>query len=68
MTTKLPFTELALRRAIRAARKEGVRVTGITITGDGTITLYETDGGPVIALEPGAVHRALSSEFEDFKA
>lgn len=67
MTARLPFTELAVRRAIRAARAEGIRVTGVTITGDGTITVYETDG-PVVSIAPGAVNRALSSEFEDFKA
>lgn len=67
MTTRLPFTEQAVRRAIRAARKEGVRVNGITIRGDGTITVYETDS-PAFSMAPGSVNMVVSSEYEDFKA
>lgn len=36
MTKALPITEMAVRRAIRAAQKEGLRVVGIR-TDDGTL-------------------------------
>lgn len=65
MTARLPFTELALRRAISAARKEGMRVKGFSVSPDGTITVHESDV-PVAGPEPGA-HHAASSEYEDFQ-
>jgi hypothetical protein len=40
MTRALPFTEQSLRRAIAAARKEGLQVTGIRP--DGTILVANT--------------------------
>jgi hypothetical protein len=40
MTKKLPATEAMLRRAISAARKEGLRVVGIRIS-DGTVLVDE---------------------------
>lgn len=64
MTARLPFTELAVRRAIAAARKEGIRVTGVTIAPDGTISVGEIPVAPT----PPQEHSAASSEFEDFKA
>lgn len=66
MTARLPFTELAVRRAIAAARKEGLPVTGTTIRPDGTITVHHADA-PVVGIVPGAQH-ATSSEYEDFEA
>ena len=39
MTRPLPFTEYSLRRAITAARKAGLRVTGIRP--DGTLIVHE---------------------------
>lgn len=42
MTKALPFTEASLRRAIKAARKEGLSVTGIRY--DGTLLLRAGDG------------------------
>lgn len=66
MTTRLPFTELAVRRAISAARKEGLPVTGTTIRPDGTITVHHA-ADPVVGIVPDAQH-AASSEYEDFKA
>lgn len=66
MTTKLPFTELAVRRAIKAARAEGVRVTGVRVYPDGSITVYEA---PVnVAALPTQAQHAPSSDFEDFQA
>ena len=41
MTRALPFTEASLRRAIAAARKSGLRVTGIR--SDGTLTVIDGD-------------------------
>jgi hypothetical protein len=40
MTKPLPFTELAVRRAIAAARKEGISFA-ISIAPDGTITIFQ---------------------------
>jgi hypothetical protein len=39
MTQRLPFTEYSLRRAIAAAQKAGLRVTGIQP--DGTLIVRE---------------------------
>ena len=66
MTARLPFTELALRRALKAARREGMRVSGFTVRPDGSITIHNTDAD-VADIAPLAQH-AASSEFEDFKA
>jgi hypothetical protein len=41
LTTKIPFTQLAVRRAIKAARLEGLRVTGIAK--DGTVLVEDGD-------------------------
>ena len=41
MTRALPFTETNLRRAMRAARKAGFKVTGIRP--DGTVILDDGD-------------------------
>ena len=45
MTRPLPFTQASLCRAIRAARKEGLRVAGIRP--DGTLIVH--DGADTIA-------------------
>lgn len=66
MTTRLPFTELAIRRAISAARKEGLKVSGFTIAPDGTITVH--DVAPPVAPGPGHAQHVRSSEFEEFEA
>ena len=66
MTARLPFTELAVRRAIRAARAEGIQVKGVTVRPDGSVSVFEIDE-KVVGIVPG-VHRGASSEFEDFKA
>jgi len=67
MTAPLPFTELAIRRAIKAARAAGMKVAGFTIARDGSITVHDADA-PVAPLVPNGHHAAESSEFEDFKA
>jgi hypothetical protein len=45
MTTRRPFTEGAIRRAVNAARKAGMKVGAISIAPDGTVTVFE--GEPV---------------------
>jgi hypothetical protein len=66
MTTRLPFTEMAVRRAIKAARKEGLPVTGTRIDPDGAITVYHA-GAPVA---PGGLeaHGSAPSKWEDVEA
>jgi hypothetical protein len=44
MTQRAPFTEAALRRAIRAAEKAGYRVGGVKP--DGTVLVYAGDERP----------------------
>jgi hypothetical protein len=63
MTRSLPFTEFSLRRAITAARKAGLKVTGIRADG----TLIVNDGVetvPRLTLEEGTA----DSKWEDVKA
>lgn len=66
MTKALPITELAVRRAIRAARKEGVQVAGISVAPDGTVTVHDVSAS--VAATAPAKHHAASSEYEDFQA
>jgi hypothetical protein len=42
MTKRLAFTELAIRRAIAAARKEGIDVNAVTVRSDGSITVHKS--------------------------
>lgn len=44
MTRALPFTQASVRRAVRAARQVGLRVTGIMA--DGTILVQDGDKAP----------------------
>jgi hypothetical protein len=44
MTRPLPFTQASLKRAINAARKAGLRVTGIKP--DGTLVVNDGDNSP----------------------
>ena len=65
MTRALPFTEASLRRAISAARKAGLRVTGIRP--DGTIIVGDDELGEVATLPVGSETR-VSSKWEDVEA
>ena len=68
MTTRLPFTQASLRRAIAAARKEGLRVAGIRP--DGTLITVNAGENPpndVAGLAP-AVESAPRSKWEDVEA
>lgn len=49
MTARIPFTQARLERAITAARKAGLRVTGIRP--DGTLIVQDASA-PVAPLEP----------------
>ncbi len=65
MTQRLPFTQQSVRRAIAAARKEGLHVLGIRP--DGTIILGDNPGPGIIPnLAPG--QSAESSKWEDVEA
>ena len=64
MTRRLPFTQASLCRAIRAARKEGLRVAGIRP--DGTLIVH--DGADTI--DDGALvdQDERPSKWEDVEA
>ena len=64
MTRPLPFTQAGLCRAIRAARKEGLRVAGIRP--DGTLIVH--DGADAIADGPLVDQDETPSKWEDIKA
>lgn len=67
MTRALSFTQASLRRALKAAEKEGFRVTAIRP--DGTLMVERGDNGSsaVAALAPGA-EATPSSKWEDVEA
>jgi hypothetical protein len=64
MTRALPFTESSLRRAIMAARKAGLRVTGIRP--DGTLVLHEAI--ETVADIVPSDEASTSSNWEDVEA
>lgn len=49
MTARLPFTELAVRRAIAEAEGDGKRVSAVTVKPDGSVVVvaYPTGEGPI---------------------
>jgi hypothetical protein len=67
MTRALPFTEVGLRRAISAARKAGLQVTGIRP--DGTVIVNDGDNpdGGIVRLSLDGQATA-SSKWEDIGA
>jgi len=64
MTRPLPFTQAGLCRAIRAARKEGLRVAGIRPDG----TLIVRDSADAIADDLLVDQDEPPSKWEDVKA
>ena len=64
MTRALPFTEHSLCRAIGAARKAGLRVTGIRADG----TLFVEESTTPVAEWSGPLQPAASSKWEDVEA
>jgi hypothetical protein len=41
VTKPLPFTEASVRRAVVAARKAGIEVSALSVSPDGTVTVYQ---------------------------
>lgn len=64
MTARLPFTQASLERAISAARRAGLRVTGIRA--DGTLVVQDGDA-PIAQLEPQG-DAAAASRWAEVKA
>jgi hypothetical protein len=64
MTRPLPFTQASLCRAIKAARKEGLRVAGIRP--DGTLIVH--DGADPVADGLLVDQDETPSRWEDVKA
>lgn len=65
MTRPLPFTQASLRRAIAAARKEGLRIAGIRP--DGTLILGDGAEAPLADIGPDGQPLA-PSKWEDVEA
>ena len=65
MTKPLPFTQASIRRAVKAARKEGLHVLGIRP--DGTVIVGDNPNIGVPAL-PTSTENAPSSKWEDVEA
>lgn len=65
MSARAPFTQQTVRRAIAAARKEGLHVHGIRP--DGTVIVGEN---PMPGFEPGIMpaNNAEPSKWEDVEA
>ena len=65
MTKPLPFTQASIRRAVKAARKEGLHVLGIR--SDGTVIVGDNPniGIPVA---PSSTENAPPSKWEDVEA
>ena len=55
MTKSLPFTEMSIRRAIAAMRKEGIVVGAVAVHPDGTVTIYQ-HGGIAAPAQPEQNH------------
>ena len=49
MTKAVHFTELAVRKAVKAARKSGLNVGAVSIAPDGTITIQQQVAKPLTA-------------------
>jgi hypothetical protein len=59
VTKTLPFTELAIRRAVSAARKAGISVGGVEVRPDGTIVVLSKDTAPAIVPKDDAKWKDL---------
>lgn len=65
MTARLPFTQASVRRAVKAARKEGLYVLGIRP--DGTVIVGDKPAAGIPAT-PQTPDNAESSKWEDIEA
>jgi hypothetical protein len=64
VTKSLPFTEMSIRRAIAAVRKEGIAVGAVAVHPDGTVMIYQ-QGGVAAPAPPEQNH---DSKWLDVKA
>lgn len=67
MTRALPFTQASLRRAIEAARKAGLRVTGIRPDGTLVVDGGENSADAIVHL-PASGQPIVPSKWEDVEA
>lgn len=68
MTAALPFTQAGVCRAIKAARKAGMRVTGIRPDGTVIVSDGEPDGSmPPVALAESGSQDASASKWDDLE-
>jgi hypothetical protein len=62
VTRPLPFTESRVRRAIAAARKEGIAVNAVSIHPDGTVTVFQGIAAPLAPAQDAAKSKWLDVE------
>ena len=62
MTTPLPFTESRIRRAIAAARKEGLAISAVTVHVDGSVTIHQGLAQPEARFQDGTSSKWLDVE------
>ena len=65
MTRSLPFTQASVERAIKAARKMGLRVTGVSVNPDGAFihAVEDDSGAPPSSLTSGPKLRDAREKF-----
>ena len=62
MTKPLPFTEASVRRAIAAVQKAGLTVNAVSVTADGTVTVFQAGAAPLASDESPANLKWLDVE------
>jgi hypothetical protein len=63
MGRRTAFTQAQVRRAVKAAESCGLRVMGVSVTSDGTITVhYSNDDNP-----PAATNGQPLASWDDFR-
>jgi hypothetical protein len=63
MTKPLAFTEASVRRTIAAVRKAGLEVSAVSVTPDGTVTVYQA-----VAAPPASGQNHANSKWLDVEA
>jgi hypothetical protein len=63
--TQALCSEARIRRVIGAMRKEGLAVAAVSVNPDGTITVYQGEGG--VALPAGVPQHDAVSKWADTK-
>ena len=64
MTRALPFTQASINRAVKAARKAGLRVTGISANG----TVLVQEGDEPLVIPPGMEQTRPPSKWGNVQA